>query len=132
MPQFSQSSASKLATCHPDLIRVFNEVVKGFDCIVLEGHRDKAAQDAAVAAGNSKTPWPTGKHNSTPSNAADVAPAPLDWKDTKRFYYFAGYVIATARSMGVLLRYGGDWNSDTQVKDNNFADLVHFEIAKKP
>lgn len=127
MPQFSQSSASKLATCHPDLIRVFNEVVKGFDCIVLEGHRDKAAQDAAVAAGNSKTPWPTGKHNSTPSNAVDAAPFPLDWTDTKRFYYFAGQVMATARSMGVTLRFGGDWNSDTQVKDNGFNDLVHFE-----
>ena len=33
-----------------------------------------------------------------------------------------------AKSMGITLRWGGDWDMDTQVKDNKFDDLVHFEI----
>jgi len=27
------------------------------------------------------------------------------------------------------LRWGGDWDRDTQVDDNNFDDLVHFELV---
>ena len=29
--------------------------------------------------------------------------------------------------MGIKIRWGGDWDSDTQVNDNKFDDLVHFE-----
>lgn len=32
--------------------------------------------------------------------------------------------------MGVTLRWGGDWDSDTEVNDNSFDDLVHFEIKE--
>ena len=32
---------------------------------------------------------------------------------------------------GVEIRWGGDWDSDTQVKDNKFDDLVHFELIKE-
>jgi hypothetical protein len=27
------------------------------------------------------------------------------------------------------LRWGGDWDMDTEVKDNKFDDLVHFELV---
>ena len=32
--------------------------------------------------------------------------------------------------MGLKIRWGGDWDMDTQVKDNNFDDLPHFEIKE--
>lgn len=54
MPVFSKASKERLSTCHPDLQRVMNEAIKITDFTVLEGHRGKAAQDAAFAAGNSK------------------------------------------------------------------------------
>ncbi len=44
-----------------------------------------------------------------------------------RFYYFAGFVMGTAAAMGVRLRWGGDWDGDTELDDQKFRDLVHFE-----
>ena len=32
--------------------------------------------------------------------------------------------------MNIKLRWGGDWDRDTQVKDNSFDDLLHFELIK--
>ena len=124
----------KLQMCHPDLQTLFLEVIKTFDCTITCGHRGQAEQDAAYAAGNSKLKYPNGKHNKTPSLAIDAYPYPVDLKDTKRFYYFAGYVMATAQQLLAngqiksVIRWGGDWDQDTDIKDNTFNDLVHFEI----
>lgn len=59
MPKFSDISLNKLATCHPDLITLFNEVIKYFDCIILEGHRGMDAQEKAVAEGKVNCTGPT-------------------------------------------------------------------------
>ena len=130
MPSFSEKSLVKLATCHPLLQRVFHEVVREFDCTILEGHRDKDRQNQMVAEGKSQVRWPDGKHNTVPSCAVDVTPYPIQWDDRERQTLFAGYVLATAKSMGVTLRWGGDWDRDTEVRDNGFDDLVHFEIVE--
>lgn len=135
MPSFGKSSAENLAECHPDLRAIFNEVIKTVDCSVICGHRNEADQTAAVMAGNSKVNFPNSKHNSQPSMAADVVPYPIDWEDARRFYFFAGYVFATAeklRSRGRIshgLRWGGDWNGDMRSSDNQFDDLPHFELV---
>jgi len=48
--------------------------------------------------------------------------------------YFAGYVKGVATMLyknGTIksrIRWGGDWDSDTDLKDNTFNDLPHFEI----
>lgn len=124
-----------LATCHPDLQTLFNEVIKSFDCTVLEGHRDEAAQDRAVKDGKSQLAYPFGKHNATPSNAVDVSPYPIEWQNLNRFYWFAGYVMGIAQKllddgkMSHAIRYGGDWNSNKEITDNHFNDLVHFELV---
>lgn len=130
MPAFSKLSAERLATCDPRLQLVLNEVIKHFDCSVIFGHRTQAEQDQAVAEKRSKTPWPTSKHNAQPSLAVDVVPCPIEWADRERHHYFAGWVMAIAASKGITLRWGGDWNRDTQVRDNGFDDLVHFEIVQ--
>lgn len=129
MPAFGKASQEKLATCDPRLQKVFNEVIKYFDCTVIEGHRGEAAQNKAFAEGKSKLKYPQSKHNKTPSLAADVLPYPIDWNDTNRMRYFAGFVVGIAATMGIKLRWGGDWNQNTELKDNSFNDLPHFEIA---
>jgi hypothetical protein len=53
----------------------------------------------------------------------------IDWNDVSRICYFAGAIMALAATMGIALRWGGDWDRDTELKDNKFNDLVHFELA---
>ena len=130
MPRFGTKSKMQLHTCSGDLVSLFNEVIKHFDCSVIEGHRGEKKQNKAYNKGNSKVKFPNGKHNSSPSMAVDVAPYPIDWNDRDRFHYFAGYVLGTAKQMGLRIRWGGDWDMDTQTKDNKFDDLVHFELKK--
>ena len=129
MPAFSIASKEKLAQCHPDLQRVFERVIAHFDCTILVGQRSEADQNAAFAAGRSKLKYPQSKHNKRPSMAVDVSPYPIEWGDRDRQHFFAGVVMGTAQSMGIKIRWGGDWDGDTETKDNTFDDLVHFEIG---
>lgn len=131
MNKFSDASKKRLATCHPDLQKVFNKVIENYDCTVTCGHRGKEEQDEAVRTGASKLAWPNSKHNSLPSKAVDVVPFPIDWADTSRFYHFAGFVLAVAQSMGVKLRWGGDWSGDLKFRDEKFKDLPHFELVEE-
>lgn len=127
----SDVSKKRLATCAEPLQQLINKVALRWPLMVLEGHRGQEAQDAAYAAGKSKLKYPHGKHNSLPSQAVDVIPTSngqIDWNDTKRICFFAGYVLATADSLGLDIRWGGDWDGDYDLRDNTFNDLVHFEI----
>ena len=130
MPHFSDKSVSNLTTCDTRLQRLFQRVVRDFDCTILEGHRNKDRQNQMVEEGKSQVRWPGGKHNTLPSLAIDVTPYPIVWDDRERQTLFAGFVLATAKAMGIDLRWGGDWDSDTEVGDNRFDDLVHFEIVE--
>ena len=131
MPNFSDKSLAKLATSDPRLQRVFQEVVRNFDCTILEGHRNRERQNQMVEEGKSQVRWPDGKHNTVPSMAVDVCPYPIVWDDRERQTLFAGFVLATANAMGIDLRWGGDWDRDTEVRDNTFDDLVHFELVEE-
>lgn len=129
MNKFSKTSAARLATCHPDLIKVFTRVLELCDCSILCGHRTEEEQNAAFAEEKSQVQYPNGKHNTLPSRAVDAAPYPIDWNDRERFSYFAGLVVGVGASMGIAIRWGGDWDNDFDLKDNNFDDLVHFELC---
>lgn len=100
MPTFSKISKDRLATCDERLQKVFNEVVKYFDCTIVQGHRGQAEQDAAYASGKSQLKWPNGNHNKFPSKAVDVMPYPIDWTDRERMTLFAGFVMGIGISMG--------------------------------
>jgi len=128
MPHYSNKSKNILSTCHPLIQDVFNEVIKHFDCTILAGFRSFDEQNEAYESGKSQLKFPESKHNQDPSHAIDVAPYPINWSDRDRFHLFGGYVLATARQMGVQLRWGGDWDRDTETKDNGFDDLPHFEL----
>jgi len=128
MPKFGTRSRNALHTCDERLIKVFDEVIKTVDCSVLEGHRGQSKQDKYYEEGKSKVKYPSGRHNKLPSMAVDVAPYPIDWDDRERFHLFAGFVLGIAKSMGINLRWGGDWNQNWFVDDNKFDDFPHFEL----
>ena len=126
--KFGARSKKNLATAHSDLQALFLEVIKHYDCAVIEGWRSQERQDELFHAGKSKLKFPHSMHNELPSLAVDVIPWPVDWNDYKRFYYFGGLVKGIASQMGLDIRWGGDWDSDNDFKDQTFHDLPHFEL----
>ena len=130
MPRFGKRSLERLETCDKRLQEIFNEVIKTVDCSVLEGHRNKSKQNKYYDEGKTKVQYPSGRHNKLPSMACDVVPYPIDWDDRERFHLFAGFVLGIAKSMGINLRWGGDWNQNWFVDDNKFDDFPHFELRK--
>ena len=129
MPKFGKNSKKQLLTCDYRLQQVFEEVIKKVDFSVLEGHRDERTQDRLFEEGKTKVRYPMGRHNSKPSRAVDVVPYPIDWEDRERFHLFSGFVLGVAYRMGISLRWGGDWNQNFEVDDNNFDDFPHFELV---
>ncbi len=131
MPKFGSKSVERLNTCHPDLIKVFKEVIKYYDCTVTCGYRGEEDQNKAFDEGRSKAKYPKGKHNKLPSNAVDVYPYPIDFENYDRLSHFAGFVIAIAKTMGINLRWGRDWHNEFYTKRNDsttFKDYPHFEL----
>jgi hypothetical protein len=129
MPKFGKKSKKQLSTCNKKLQEVFNEVIKTVDCSVLEGHRGENRQNALYKEGKTKVKFPKGRHNHNPSLAVDVVPYPIDWDDRERFHLFAGFVLGVANQMGIPIRWGGDWNQNWEVDDNQFDDFPHFELV---
>jgi hypothetical protein len=43
----------------------------------------------------------------------------------------AGMIVMCGFLRGLEIRWGGDWDEDTQVKDELFNDLFHFEVDDK-
>lgn len=126
----SAKSMTKLLSCDKRLQDVILKVAKTWDILVIEGHRGEEAQNKAFENGFTKLKFPHGKHNKNPSMAVDISPEPYDAKDRERITFLAGYVMSVADTMGVSLRWGGDWNGDKKLKDNNFDDLFHFQIEE--
>lgn len=134
MFKFSKSSQSKLDTCDERLQRVFNEVIKHWDCTIIEGTRSKETQNEYYRTGKSKVQYPNSKHNASPSKAVDAAPyfpnkPHIRWDDSQSFAYFAGFVIGIAAGMGIKLRHGADWDQDKDTRDQSFMDWPHFELV---
>ena len=141
MPSFGRTSRKKLDSCHPVLVKLIEEVVRYYDCSVIEGYRTPERQKELVEQGFSKTL--KSLHAKSPSHAVDVIPYPFkssDWKNTKRFYHFQGFVKATFIQMvndGRIedaweLRCGLDWDGDNDLDDQSFLDGPHFEIRALP
>ena len=130
MPKFSRRSKAHLDTCDPRLIRLFSEVVKHYDCTILEGQRTEERQRELVATGKSKTLF--SKHLAQPlSMACDVMPFPIRWDrvGAERARHFAGFVFGVASQLGIEgLRWGGDWDGDRDLRDQSFMDLPHYEL----
>lgn len=143
MNKWGKKSLAVRATLDPRLVRVVDAVLKITDCSLVEGYRDKAAQDEAYRKGMSKLRWPESAHNLMPSQAVDIWPHPFPgWPDDGRvseetrrrrwehWALFAGVVLGVAGTLDVKIRWGGDWNGNFDPKDENWRDLPHFELAE--
>lgn len=135
--RFGKRSEYHLRTVHPDLQRVIRRALTLSHCDfgVLDGFRDEEKQNAYFDARpqRSKVRWPDGRHNSYPSEAADLGPwieGDVPWNDSRYWYMLAGAMHAAAKIEGVAIRWGGDWDGDGDLSDQRFNDLGHFELAR--
>ena len=126
MPHFGKRSKRRLKGIHPKLVSVLNELVKIMDVTVIEGIRSKERQLELLEKGATKVKY--SKHMD--GKAVDLAPYPIAWKDRDRFHYMGGMIRGIAKQLNVSVRWGGDWDSDGEVKDNGFDDLVHVELRE--
>jgi len=126
--KFGASSMKKLSEAHPDLQKLFFEVIKHVDCAVICGHRSERDQNILFYEGKTKVKFPNSKHNASPALAVDVVPWPVDWSDRNKFYFFSGIVHGIAAQLKIKIRWGGDWDSDKDLNDQTFNDLPHFEL----
>jgi peptidoglycan L-alanyl-D-glutamate endopeptidase CwlK len=135
---YGRISRSRLETVDPLLQEVFQRALNLglIDITILQGVRSRQLQDQYYREGKSKVRWPNSKHNvKTPeekSKAVDAGP----YVEGKASYahthccYLAGIVQAVARSMGVEIRWGGNWDMDGEpITDQDFQDLVHYELV---
>jgi len=138
MPKFGKRSRERLKGVHPDLIKVLNDVIKYYDITILEGLRSQDRQIDLYNDKKSKLDGVYKKSKHQLGKAVDIAPWPIDFEDTKGFMYLGGLMVATAKKLGVKIRWGGDWNGDHKFsgrknskrtdKSQTFDDLVHFEV----
>lgn len=130
MPKFGNASKLKLMTCDQRLQKICLDAIEVMDFTVLCGHRDSDEQNKLFEEGKTKVQWPKSKHNVTPSVAVDLAPYPVDWNDTERFYALAGVMFAIAAKHKIKLRWGGTWGGIDDKNPSGFVDMPHFEIVE--
>lgn len=144
--KFGTTSLKRLKTCDERLQEIMHEVIRIYDITILEGHRTPEQHAINIKNGVTKVAYEKSKHSTNPSLAIDIAPWPIpakwgdagadglysesEQKERAKFYYLAGLVMGIASSLGVSLRWGGDWDGDGSYADQRFDDLVHFEIKE--
>lgn len=138
--KLSKTSKQKLATCHKDLQLIVDTVINIIDFTVLEGVRSLENQQKYFNENKSQLDGinKLSKHQVTKNRncslAVDLAPYPINWNDKLSFYYLAGIVkgvshmLLTEKRISHKIRWGGDWNSNNNLKDQTFFDLPHFEL----
>ena len=126
MPSFSRKSLERLEGVDKRLQDLAFKVLQVHDCTVIYGLRTEEEQRKLVAEGKSRTM--NSRHLT--GHAIDLAPYPIDWDNTHRFYWFAGMVLALAHEMDIPIRWGGDWAGNGLEDKQQFNDLVHFEIPR--
>jgi len=124
MYKFGKRSRERLKGVDARLVNVLNELIKIMDVTIIEGLRSKERQEQLLAQGKTKTKY--SKH--IEGKAVDLAPYPINWEDREMFHYMGGMLRGLGKAMGVNIRWGGDWDSDGDINDNRFDDLVHVEI----
>jgi peptidoglycan L-alanyl-D-glutamate endopeptidase CwlK len=127
MPKFGKKSLERLEELHPDLQLLMNELIKEMDVTILCGYRGKDEQNSAFINGKSRLQFPRSKHNTTPSQAVDIAPISpktkgIDWNDIALFLEMCSKVEKLADTLNIKIRLGRDFS---------FKDYVHFELSDK-
>jgi len=135
--KFGKTSTEKLEGADPRLQLVMRGALATglIDISILQSIRTREKQDEYFNAKKSKVQWPNSKHNikepGQKSRAVDAAPyvngAPS--YNYNHCCFLAGIVMAVGKALGYRIRWGGNWDMDGEpVTDQDFQDLVHFEI----
>lgn len=141
MAVFSSRSERKLATLHPDLQTVMRRGIIYFDFTIVDGFRGEEKQNEAFETGRSTKPWPESKHNNTDeegnplSLGVDIAPwfkeePHIRWNKPGSFIYVCARLVQIGIDINVPVRWGGDWDMDTELYDQNFNDWGHLELLR--
>lgn len=118
-------------TLDPFLQELVDYILQHINISLICGFRNEQEQNAAFDAGASTLRWPDGNHNQLPSKAVDLQPYPYPTDSLKLWAslgYIAGLAAEYARWRGRRIRWGGDWNGDGSMTDQNFDDLFHLEV----
>ncbi len=150
--RFGKGSSKKLLTCDPRLadLCVLALQFSPYDFTIVHGWRGEDVQNALFDSRASMKRWPESKHNAMKykyeadgkqivnyedpkpySEAIDFAPwvkGSIPWDDTHIFAIIAGCFHAAADDLELMIRYGGDWDSDGSTKDQTLMDWGHVEI----
>lgn len=134
MRNWGENSQAEYDTLDARLQKVMDRILQEVaDISLLKGHRGQKEQNEAFYGDpqRSKLPWPKGKHNRNPSIAVDFQPYPRPESTGKlktSLAYIAGAAVQIGRQEGLVIRWGGDWDRDGSLIDQNFDDLFHLEI----
>jgi len=131
-----ERSEKRLEGVNPTLVSIVRRAAKRlpFSLFVVEGLRTKERQAALYAQGRTKPgPKVTWTMNSKhiDGKAVDLAPlidGAIDWKDLKKFDQIAAAMIEAGKEVGVLVRWGADWDMDGLPRERGESDSPHFEI----
>ena len=126
---FSKKSLEKVNNpkLHPRMREFLIEAISTspIDFTVIETVRTVEQQKINVAKGVSKTM----KSRHIPSTnksgyceAVDIAPYPINWKNTARFKTLAEHIKRTAERMGIKIEWGGDWKT--------LVDMPHYQLRR--
>lgn len=134
------ASRTRLSGVHPKLVQVVERAIEisKVDFKVVEGVRTPERQKELYAQGRTKPgPKVTWTLNSNHfkkvdgfGHAVDLLPAPYDWKDTKPFDVMAEAMFAAAKELGVVIRWGANWDQDGKPREKGESDSPHWELAE--
>lgn len=101
------------------------------DITLLDGYRSRERQQRMYDAGLSKLKPGKSKHNIRPAQAVDFQPYPRPISNEKLWAalgYIVGRGMGIADDLGFQLRWGGDWDRDGELTDQEFDDGFHVEL----
>jgi len=127
---YSTRSKKELSTVHRDLQLLMEVALKIglFDLTVIKGTRTFFRQKFLFATGATKTM--DSRHLT--GHAVDIGifkGGKIDYEDEQAYYVLAGLIYTLAAQLGIKVRWGGNWDKDTDMNDQNFNDLVHWELV---
>jgi peptidoglycan LD-endopeptidase CwlK len=137
--KLGERSVSRLRDVHPTLAAVVHRAIRitEQDFSVLCGVRTLAEQRELYAQGRTKpgqiVTW-TLKSRHLPAadgfgRAVDLVPYPVDWNTLSKFDAIAKAMFQAADELGVLLRWGADWDGDGILRERGESDSPHFELV---
>ena len=131
--KLGKTSLARLQGVDETLVNVVKRAIEisEVDFTVIEGVRTLERQRELYAQGRTApgkiVTWIM-KSKHIEGKAVDLVPYPLDWNDIEKFNKIKDAMFQAAKELDVNLRWGADWDSDGNYRENGEYDSPHFEI----